>query len=381
MRIVIVAGGELAPGDANRLEGADLVIAADGGASALDALGRRPDRLVGDLDSVEPALVLRLEAEGVAGRPIPPGQGRVGHRARARGGHRGRRHRARPARRDRRHAARPRAREPPPRRRSGPRHAGPARRAGRDDRPRRPRRAAPRARRHRGRPRHPPAAGREGARRDDRRPALGAPRRDPDARGVARTEQRHRRAARIGLAGARDAPRRRNHRTGSQLHDLIHLRQRIRLAHGRHPRGGRRLGGVRRRLRRLERALDRRHARCSSPFRRRRPSSTASGCCPACSSGSSSGDPAPRCSPGWCPRSVSALIGSPVGRRRRPVRAAPGRGSGARLRARRVSAMDAPVGGPGGGARRRGRRDPRYGPLVSDPGSGVLGDQRRRDHG
>jgi thiamine pyrophosphokinase len=65
MRIVIVAGGELDPGDADRLDGADLVIAADGGASALDALGRRPDRLVGDLDSVDPALVVRLEGDGV----------------------------------------------------------------------------------------------------------------------------------------------------------------------------------------------------------------------------------------------------------------------------------------------------------------------------
>ena len=65
MRIVIVAGGDLDPGDADRLDGADLVIAADGGASTLDALGRRPDRLVGDLDSVEPALVRRLEAAGV----------------------------------------------------------------------------------------------------------------------------------------------------------------------------------------------------------------------------------------------------------------------------------------------------------------------------
>jgi thiamine pyrophosphokinase len=66
MRILIVAGGDLAPGDADRLHGADLVIAADRGAAVLDALGRRPDRLVGDLDSVDPALVARLEAAGVA---------------------------------------------------------------------------------------------------------------------------------------------------------------------------------------------------------------------------------------------------------------------------------------------------------------------------
>jgi thiamine pyrophosphokinase len=64
MRIVVVASGALAPGDETWLEGADLVIAADGGADALDRLGRRPDRLVGDLDSADPALVARLEAAG-----------------------------------------------------------------------------------------------------------------------------------------------------------------------------------------------------------------------------------------------------------------------------------------------------------------------------
>lgn len=64
MRIVVVASGALAPGDEAWLDGADLVIAADGGAEALDRLGRRPDRLVGDLDSADPALVERLAASG-----------------------------------------------------------------------------------------------------------------------------------------------------------------------------------------------------------------------------------------------------------------------------------------------------------------------------
>jgi thiamine pyrophosphokinase len=64
MRIVIVASGALAPGDETWLDGADLVIAADGGADALDRLGRRPDWLVGDLDSADPALVERLEVAG-----------------------------------------------------------------------------------------------------------------------------------------------------------------------------------------------------------------------------------------------------------------------------------------------------------------------------
>jgi thiamine pyrophosphokinase len=64
MRIVVVASGALAPGDENWLEGADAVFAADGGASALDRLGRRPDRIVGDLDSTDPALLERLVASG-----------------------------------------------------------------------------------------------------------------------------------------------------------------------------------------------------------------------------------------------------------------------------------------------------------------------------
>jgi thiamine pyrophosphokinase len=42
------------------------VIAAEGGAAHLDRLGRRPNRLIGDLDSADPALVERLAAAGVA---------------------------------------------------------------------------------------------------------------------------------------------------------------------------------------------------------------------------------------------------------------------------------------------------------------------------
>jgi thiamine pyrophosphokinase len=66
MRIVVVASGALLPGDEAWLDGADAVIAADGGAAALDRLGRRPDRIVGDLDSADPALVERLKTAGVA---------------------------------------------------------------------------------------------------------------------------------------------------------------------------------------------------------------------------------------------------------------------------------------------------------------------------
>jgi thiamine pyrophosphokinase len=65
MLVVVVASGAMAADDVRWLDAADLVIAADGGSGSLDALGRRPDRLVGDLDSTDAALVARLEAAGV----------------------------------------------------------------------------------------------------------------------------------------------------------------------------------------------------------------------------------------------------------------------------------------------------------------------------
>ena len=65
MRVVVVASADLDPSDGSWLDGADLVIAADGGAGSLDRIGRLPDLLVGDLDSVEPALAERLAAAGV----------------------------------------------------------------------------------------------------------------------------------------------------------------------------------------------------------------------------------------------------------------------------------------------------------------------------
>ena len=65
MRVVVVASGALAPSDPAWLEAADFVIAADGGAASLDLLGRRPDLVIGDLDSADPTLVERLAASGV----------------------------------------------------------------------------------------------------------------------------------------------------------------------------------------------------------------------------------------------------------------------------------------------------------------------------
>jgi thiamine pyrophosphokinase len=62
--VVVVASGQLEANDAGWLDDADLVIAADGGAGSLDRLERRPDLLIGDLDSIDPALVGRLAASG-----------------------------------------------------------------------------------------------------------------------------------------------------------------------------------------------------------------------------------------------------------------------------------------------------------------------------
>lgn len=65
MRIVVVASGDLEEGDERWLDAASAVIAADGGAELLDRLGRAPDRLVGDLDSISGELLSRLTAAGV----------------------------------------------------------------------------------------------------------------------------------------------------------------------------------------------------------------------------------------------------------------------------------------------------------------------------
>ena len=61
MRALIVLGGD-APGEGllrQRARESDLVIAADSGLAAFDAAGLRPDLLVGDMDSVDPAVLSR----------------------------------------------------------------------------------------------------------------------------------------------------------------------------------------------------------------------------------------------------------------------------------------------------------------------------------
>ncbi len=64
MRAVVVADGVPGADDRQRLGDAELIVAADGGAHWLDQCGVRPDWIVGDLDSADPALVERLTARG-----------------------------------------------------------------------------------------------------------------------------------------------------------------------------------------------------------------------------------------------------------------------------------------------------------------------------
>lgn len=66
IRAVLVASGEADAADARWLADADRVVAIDGGTAWLASVGRRPDLVVGDLDSADPALIAALEADGVA---------------------------------------------------------------------------------------------------------------------------------------------------------------------------------------------------------------------------------------------------------------------------------------------------------------------------
>jgi thiamine pyrophosphokinase len=65
VKAVVVAAGDADARDAAHLAGAELLIAVDGGARWMESVGVLPDLLLGDLDSVEPALVERLRAADV----------------------------------------------------------------------------------------------------------------------------------------------------------------------------------------------------------------------------------------------------------------------------------------------------------------------------
>jgi thiamine pyrophosphokinase len=65
VKAIVVAGGDAVPEDAAQLGSADMVIAADSGAAWLAGADRWPDVLIGDMDSIDPALFGRLAAHGV----------------------------------------------------------------------------------------------------------------------------------------------------------------------------------------------------------------------------------------------------------------------------------------------------------------------------
>lgn len=71
---VIVVNGDLPDPDQLRaaVAAADVVIAADGGAAHLHALGLRPHWLIGDFDSIDPAILESFQREGARVERHPP---------------------------------------------------------------------------------------------------------------------------------------------------------------------------------------------------------------------------------------------------------------------------------------------------------------------
>src|SRR5690606_4005782 len=73
---IVLANGEIQDADElrERLAGVSsgaLVLAANGGSRHVQALGLTPDLVIGDLDSISPALREQFEAQGVAMRQAP----------------------------------------------------------------------------------------------------------------------------------------------------------------------------------------------------------------------------------------------------------------------------------------------------------------------
>ena len=66
MKVVVALAGEMEATDLlrERVRDADLIVAADNGASRLVAIGLKPDRIIGDFDSIDPALLAELQMAG-----------------------------------------------------------------------------------------------------------------------------------------------------------------------------------------------------------------------------------------------------------------------------------------------------------------------------
>jgi thiamine pyrophosphokinase len=71
MRAVVVAHGDVLPSDRAAIEAEDLVVAADGGAFALERWKILPHLVVGDMDSLGDAGVERLARQGIGVAKFP----------------------------------------------------------------------------------------------------------------------------------------------------------------------------------------------------------------------------------------------------------------------------------------------------------------------
>jgi thiamine pyrophosphokinase len=72
MRAVVVAHGNVLPSDRAAIQDGDFVVAADGGALALERWKVLPHLVVGDMDSLGDAGVQRLARRGIAVAKFPP---------------------------------------------------------------------------------------------------------------------------------------------------------------------------------------------------------------------------------------------------------------------------------------------------------------------
>lgn len=72
MKAVVIAHGDVDPHDRAHLEGADLIVAADGGALALEQWGVVPNAIVGDLDSLGVERAAEYGERGVTVVPFSP---------------------------------------------------------------------------------------------------------------------------------------------------------------------------------------------------------------------------------------------------------------------------------------------------------------------